>query len=192
MGLEDIAMFRALQNSTVLYPADATATAKLMVQAVSQPNITYVRITRAALPVIYPANTKFTIGGSFTWRESKTDRATIVAAGVTLHEARRAAELLAKQKINVRVIDLYSIKPIDTATLRRAARQTKHIIVVEDHRPEGGIAEAVRTALGNQSCAVISLTVNKTPHSGTPEQLLKYEGIDAAGIIKAVKRAITK
>jgi len=192
MGLEDIAMFRTLGQSTILYPADATSASRLTEIALRQPRIAYLRATRAALPILYPAQTRFTIGGSHTLRQSRRDRATIVAAGITVHEALRAARQLASAGIPIRVIDLYSIKPIDTASLIRAARQTKRLIVVEDHRPEGGIAEAVRTAIGPLAGSVTSLAVNITPHSGTPEETMRAAGIDADGIVRAVRRAVAR
>ncbi len=190
MGLQDISLFRTLEKSTIVYPADAVAAAKLLEKSLKTPGIAYIRATRADLPVIYPPTKVFTIGGSSTLRKSIRDRATIVAAGVTVHEALRAAEMLAKNKIHVRVIDLYSIKPIDVATLKRAARETKHLIVVEDHYPEGGIAEAIRSALEKDSSAVISLAVRRTPRSGRPEELLHFEGIDAQTIVSSVMKLI--
>ncbi len=190
MGLQDIAMFRTLEKSTVLYPSDAVSAEALTEKTLKAEGIIYVRATRALLPVLYQPTQRFVIGGSQTLRTSNDDVATIVAAGVTVHEALKAFILLAKRYIHVRVIDLYSIKPIDVATLKLAARQTKNIIVVEDHYPEGGIAEAVRTALGKDAGCVTSLAVRKTPHSGTPEELLAYEWIDAAAIIAAVQKVL--
>ena len=186
MGLQDIAMFRTLEHSTILYPADAVSSEALMEKALKASGIVYLRATRAELPILYKTTQRFVIGGSHVLRSGKDDVATIVAAGVTVHEALKAAEILAKKKISVRVIDLYSIKPIDTVTLKRTAQQTKHLIVVEDHYPEGGMAEAVRSALGKDAGCVMSLAIRKTPPSGKPEELLTYEGIDAAAIIKAV------
>ncbi len=190
MALQDIAMFRTLEHSTIFYPADAVAAEKCLEVAVRHDAVTYLRLTRAKFPVIYPSPTRFTVGGSHVLRQSDHDTATVVAAGVTLYEALKAADILAKKKISVRVIDLYSLKPIDAATLKRAVRETKRIIVVEDHYPEGGMAEAVRTALGTDAGCVVSLAVRKTPRSGTPEELLAYEGIDAAGIVREVMRKI--
>ncbi len=190
MGLEDIALFRSLQNSTVLYPADALAMEKLLEHAFKTSGIVYLRATRGATPVLYKPTTRFPIGGSHVLRRSAADRATVVAAGITLHEALKSADTLVKQKIPVRVIDLYSIKPIDAKTLKQAARETKHIITVEDHYPAGGLADAVRSALGPLAGTVISLAVTKIPRSGRPDQLLQYEGIDAAGIVQTVKRLV--
>ncbi|MEK7518975.1 MAG: transketolase [Patescibacteria group bacterium] len=187
MGVEDIAMFRSTFNSTVLYPSDAVSTEKLVEQAARAKGIVYIRTTREKLPVLYKNTGAFPIGGSKTLAESRKDRATIIAAGITVHEAAKAYNELLKRKINVRVIDLYSVKPIDRVTLLRAARQTKHLIVVEDHVAEGGIADAVREVVGNLA-KVTSLAVRKIPRSGTPEQLLAYEGIDARAIVRAVKK----
>jgi transketolase len=188
MGLQDMAMFSTLEHATVLYPADAVAAERLLERGLRHHDIVYLRATRSALPVLYPSSTSFPIGGSKTLRQSADDTATIVAAGVTLHEALRAADILATRKIHVRVIDLYSIKPIDVRTLKQAARQTKHLVVVEDHYADGGIASAVQAALGPLAGTVISLAVRKTPMSGKPEELLSYERIDTAAIIQAIER----
>lgn len=188
MGLQDIAMFRTLENCAVLYPADAVAAEKLLEKALRTAGLVYLRATRADLPVIYKPTQRFVIGGSTVLRRSALDQATIVAAGVTLHEALKASAQLANKKINVRVVDLYSIKPIDAVTLKLSARETKHLIVVEDHYPEGGMAEAVRSALGKNAGCVMSLAVRKTPRSGKPEELLTDENIDAAAIVKAVMK----
>lgn len=188
MGLEDMALFRALPNSTVLCPADAVAAERLLEQAMKAPGLVYLRATRADLPVLYPSTTRFPVGGSKVWRQSKVDVATIVAAGVTVHQALAAADQLAKKKILVRVIDLYSIKPLDAVTVKQSARETRHVIVVEDHRPEGGLGEAVRTALGKQAGVVTSLAVTKIPRSGRPDELLRFEQIDAMAISTAVMK----
>jgi len=186
MGLQDIAMFRTLEKSTVLYPSDAVSAEALLEKSLRGTGMIYLRITRASLPVLYKSTQQFKIGGSHVLRSSAHDKVTIVAAGVTVHEALKAADVLAKKNIHVRVIDLYSIKPLDTATLQKAVQETGRLIVVEDHYPAGGIAEAVRSTLGKNAGAVVSLAVTKTPHSGRPEELLAYEGIDAQAIIAAV------
>lgn len=187
MGVEDIALFRTIFGSTVLYPSDAVSAGKLVEHAARAKGIVYLRTTRNTTPVLYKNSETFPIGGSKTLAESRKDRATIIAAGITVHEAAKAYNELQKQRINVRVIDLYSIKPIDRKTLLRAARQTKHLIVVEDHVAEGGIADAVREVVGSLA-SVASLAVRKIPRSGKPEQLLAYEGIDAEAIVRVVKR----
>lgn len=188
MGLEDIAMFRSLQNSVVLCPSDGRSSEKLMEQAVRAGGIVYVRVIRAVVSILYKKSEAFPIGGSKTLRQSRKDRITIVVCGITVHEALKAADALAKQGIALRVIDLYSIKPLDLVTLKKAARETKVIIVAEDHVEAGGVAEAVRTALGPLAGKVISLGVRKIPRSGKPEELLRYEGIDAAAIVRATRR----
>ncbi len=190
MGVEDIALFRTIFDSTVLYPSDAVSAEKLVEQAARARGIVYLRTARNSTPVLYKNTEAFPIGGSKTLAESRKDKATIIAAGITVHEAAKAYNELLKRKINVRVIDLYSIKPIDRKTLLRAARQTKHIIIVEDHVAEGGIADAVREVVGTLA-KVTSLTVHKIPRSGKPEQLLAYEGINAKAILRAVRSSVS-
>ncbi|MDO8505016.1 MAG: transketolase [bacterium] len=199
MGLEDIAMFRTLLGSVVLYPSDAISTERLVEQMVAHHGIAYLRTTRMDTPILYGMDEQFPIGGSKVLRESANDAVTIVGAGVTLHEALAAHEELKKEGIAVRVIDLYSIKPIDVATLQKAARETRAIITVEDHFAEGGIGEAVASALSNVPplklrggegalCpSVYILAVRKMPKSGKPSELLDYEEISRSAIIKKVK-----
>ncbi len=187
MGLEDIAMFRTLHNSVVLYPSDAVSTEKLVEEMAKHKGISYVRTTRQALPVLYRNDEAFWIGGSKVLRSNKKDVATVVGAGITVHEALKAYEELKKAGIMIRIIDLYSIKPIDAATLARSAEETGAIITVEDHVPEGGIGEAVRSALADRPVRVHSLCVNKQPKSGKPEELLNYEEISMSSIIRKVK-----
>ncbi len=183
MGLEDLAMFRAIINSVVLYPSDAVSSEKLTCLMANYEGICYLRTSRPATPVIYDNSEDFHIGGSKVLRQSNNDIATVVAAGVTLHEALKAYEELEKENIPVRVIDCYSVKPLDTATLIEAFKETKHLITVEDHYSEGGIGEAV-ASLGLQPKI---LAVRKMPHSGPPEMLLAEQGIDADSILKTVK-----
>lgn len=191
MGLEDIAMFRNL-GATVLYPADVWATERLMERAMDASGLVYLRLTRQVSPPLYSAKTPFHIGGSHTLRHSQKDRVTIAAAGITVYEALRAADVLAEKKIAVRVIDLYSVQPLDRATLLQAVRQTKHLIVVEDHRRAGGLSEAVLSSLGSLAGTVISLAVKKIPRSGRPNELLGFEDIDAASIVTAVRYILKK
>jgi transketolase len=186
MGLEDIAMFRILLGSTVLYPADDVATAALVRQMANHRGICYMRTTRQEMPRLYAEGEEFPIGGSKTLRHSDEDRVTLVGAGVTLHEALKAADMLAAEHIDVRVIDLYSVKPLDTATLHKAAAETAAVITVEDHYAEGGIGEAVATALADVATPVFPLAVHKMPMSGKPDELLAFEGIDAAAIVARV------
>ena len=193
MGLEDIAMFRTLLGSVVLYPSDAPSMRACVCLASEQKGITYIRSTRAEVSVLYGEEENFVVGGSKTLRASDQDVATIVAAGITVNEALKAYERLREEGIMVRVIDAYSIKPIDAESIAKAARETGHIIVVEDHFAEGGLADAVRESLNskfqipNSNFSVLSLAVRKMPKSGTPKELLRYEGIDAEGIVQKVK-----
>ena len=186
MGLEDIAMFRTLVDSVVLYPADDVSTAALVRQMADHQGICYLRTTREALPRLYREGEAFTIGGSTTIRSSSDDRVTLVGAGVTLHEALKAADTLATEGIAARVIDLYSVKPLDLATLHKAAAETAAIITIEDHYAAGGIGEAVAAALSDVATPVFALAVSRLPMSGKPDELLAYEGIDAAAIVRRV------
>jgi len=190
MGLEDLAVFRSLLKSTVLYPSDAVSMMKLTELASENKGITYVRTTRAETPVLYSENEQFVVGGSKTLKESEEDQVTLVTAGVTLPEALKAAEELNKEDIHVRVIDLYSVKPVDVETLKKAAHETRSIITIEDHYPEGGVGAAVREALADVRSNVHSLAVTKIPRSGTPEELLRYEDIDAQAIVRKVKETL--
>lgn len=187
MGLEDIAMFRTILGSVVLYPSDAVSTDHLVEEAAKHTGMVYIRTTRMDTPIIYDANEVFVIGGSKVLRKSDRDVATVVAAGVTLHEALKAYEQLRNQGILIRVIDLYSIKPVDETTLREAAGATRFIITVEDHYPEGGIGEAVRSALAAVCAPVHSLAVRSKPKSGAPKELLDYEEISEDAIVRKVK-----
>lgn len=187
MGLEDIALFRAILDSVVLYPCDAVSTERLVEAAARHQGIVFLRTTRMSTPVIYGNDEEFVIGGSKVLRQSATDIATVVAAGVTLHEALKAYEELKGQGINIRVIDLYSIKPLDEAALHEAAKATKAIITVEDHYPEGGLGEAVSSALSGFAVPVHALAVRKKPKSGKPEELLDYEEISHRSIVRKVK-----
>jgi len=182
MGLEDLAMFRSILGSIVLYPSDAISTEKLVQLMAEHFGIVYMRTTRAATPVIYDKKESFVIGGSKVLRQSKKDVATIIAAGITLFEALKAYEELKKKNIFVRVIDLYSVKPVDKKTLLKAAKETERIIVVEDHYAEGGMGSAVLEALEGKFPVEI-MAVRKIPKSGTPQELLDYEGISAKSII---------
>ncbi len=190
MALEDLSLFRCILGSTVLYPSDAVSTEKLTALAAQEKGLYYIRTTRKDTPILYSDNEEFSVGGSKTLRSSDKDIATIVAAGITLHEALNAYEILKKDGIIVRIIDLYSIKPIDAATLKRATTETKHVITVEDHYPEGGIGEAVRTALNDTPHPVHSLAVRKMSKSGKPEELLDYEEISAAAIVRKVRELV--
>jgi transketolase len=188
MGLEDLALFRAIFGSVVLYPCDGVSTEKLTCAMANYEGISYIRTTRPRTPVIYSNDEEFHIGGSKVLKWSKNDEVTVVAGGITVHEALKAYEKLKAEGINIRVIDCYSIKPLDSETLIRAFEETKYIITVEDHYPEGGIGEAV-ASLGLRPRI---LAVRKMPHSGKPEELLAEQGIDAAGIINEVRKIISE
>jgi transketolase len=190
MGLEDIAMFRTVLDSVVLYPADAVAAERLVEEAARRRGIVYVRTTRAATPIIYDPQETFPIGGSKVLRQSDRDALTVASAGITLFEALKAYEELLKEGISVRVIDLYSVKPIDAATLLRAAVDTKAIITVEDHYAEGGLGEAVLSALALAPAPVHILAVREKPLSGKPQELLDYEEIAAPAIVRKVKELL--
>ncbi len=187
MGLEDIAMFRSILDSTVLYPCDAVSAERLVDEAARRQGIVYLRTTRMKTPVIYDNDEQFPVGGCKVLGAGDADAATVVAAGVTLHEALAAQERLREEGVPVRVVDLYSVKPVDAATLRRAARETGHVVVVEDHAAEGGLADAVREALAAEAAPVHSLAVRKKPMSGKPAELLAYCGIDRDAIVSKVK-----
>lgn len=187
MGLEDIAMFRAILGSVVLYPSDAVSAEKLVEAMAGQKGIAYIRTTRKETPILYGKDEEFPIGGSKVLRQSSQDAVTVVAAGITLHEALAAYEELNKEDIAIRVIDLYSIKPVDGKTLKQAASDTKAIVTVEDHFAEGGIGEAVRSAVSGAPCEVCSLAVRKMPKSGKPAELLEYEEISKKAILEKVR-----
>jgi transketolase len=192
MGLEDIAIMRAFHGSTVLYPADATAAAALTIAMCACAGVSYLRLTRGATPVIYAAGEEFPLGGAKVLRSSADDRATILAAGITLHEALEAHRLLAEHGIAVRVIDLYSIKPIAVAAICAAARETPHLLVCEDHRAQGGIGEAVLAALaegGTAAARFTHLAVRAMPTSGKPAEQLARHGISARDLVTAITAA---
>jgi transketolase len=193
MGLEDIAELRAVNGSTVLHPCDANQTARLVAEMAEREGIVYLRTLRPATPVLYAADEDFPIGGSKVPRSSEDDDVAIVAAGITVHEALKAADTLAEDGINARVIDLYSIKPLNEATLRDAAEATGgRIVTVEDHWPEGGLGEAVLAAFADaeERPRVKVLAVSEMPHSGKPAELLAAAGIDAAGIAQAARQLV--
>lgn len=189
-GLEDIAFFRTLRGSSVLYPSDAVSTEKLVFEMAKHKGICYLRTTRPETQIIYSQEEEFKIGGSKVLRKSQKDKITLVASGITLPEALKAYDELKKQGILARVIDCYSIKPLDKKTLSTAAKETGKILVVEDHYPEGGIGEAVRSELAGLMAPVFSLAVRKIPISGKPEELLDFEEISAKAIIKKVKEIL--
>jgi transketolase len=190
MGLEDLAMFRAVGNSVVLYPADAVSTERLVEAALKHSGIVYLRTTRMGTPIIYGPQEEFPLGGCKVLRQSDSDLVTVIGAGVTLFEALAAYDELRQEGINIRVIDLYSVKPVDAATLLTAAQVTQGLITVEDHYPQGGIGEAVMAALAPNPVKIYSLAVTRKPKSGKPAELLDYEEISRNAIVKLVKNLL--
>lgn len=196
MALEDLAMMRAVHDAVVLYPSDATSTAALVQSMAETPGICYLRTTRGAYPVLYDATEEFAVGGAKLLRVSDHDDVTLIGAGVTVHECLSAANQLADERITARVIDCYSIKPLDAATVAAAVGATGgRVVVVEDHHPEGGLGSAVLDALVARGLADIRLAhlaVRGMPGSGTARELLGWAGIDADHIREAATRLIAK
>lgn len=183
MGLEDIAMFRSVLNCVVLYPCDAISTERLVEEAARHKGMVYIRTTREKTPALYRLDDTFPIGKCKIIKQSVGDSVTVISAGVTVFETLCAHEELLREGINIRVIDLYCIKPIDGMDLKQAIRGTAAVITVEDHHEEGGMGEAVRSALAGEPIPVFSLAVRKLPRSGKPEELLQYEEISKDAII---------
>jgi transketolase len=190
MGLEDLALFRAVHGSTVLYPSDANQAARLVERMADLRGIAYLRTHRGAMPVIYEPGEEFEVGGSRTLLDG--DDVTLIGAGVTLHEALAAAEALATEGIAARVIDLYSVKPLDATAIERAAAETGAIVTAEDHWPAGGLGEAVLSALAGHSASarVRTLAVETMPGSGKPAELLRAAHIDAEAIAAAARELV--
>lgn len=191
MGLEDIALFRTLLNSVVLYPSDAISTERLVEEAAKHHGLLYIRTTRSDTPVIYSSDDVFSIGGSKVLRNSEHDRVAVIASGITLHEALAAYQELKNTGTCIRVVDLYCVKPIDAETVMKAALDTGAVITVEDHFAEGGIGEAVQSILSTTPVPVYSLAVRKMPKSGKPVELLDYEEISRNAIVKKVREVIS-
>jgi transketolase len=188
MALEDIAMMRAIAGSTVLYPSDAVSTEKLLEQMAQHRGIFFLRTSRPKTPVIYNNDEAFPVGGAKVLRQSDGDKATVVAAGVTLFEALKAADALKNEGIGITVIDAYSIKPLGKDVIKAAAQKTNNLVVtVEDHYAEGGLGDAVAGELSEDGIKVHKLAVRELPHSGKAAELLAKYGIDANAIVKAVK-----
>jgi transketolase len=188
MGLEDLAMMRAVVGSTVLYPSDAVSAEKLVEQMVQTKGVCYLRTSRPKTAVIYKNEEAFPVGGAKVLRQNAGDKVTIVAAGVTLYEALKAADTLKNEGIGVTVIDAYSIKPLGKKEILAAAQKTNNtVITVEDHYSEGGLGDAVAGELSVEGIKVHKLAVVGLARSGKPEELLAHFGIDAAGIVKKVK-----
>jgi transketolase len=191
MALEDIAMMRAVIGSVVLYPSDAVCAEKLVEQMAAHKGVSFLRTSRPKTAVLYNNDEQFPIGGAKIQRQAAGDKVTVVAAGVTLYEALKAADELAKEGIGITVIDAYSVKPLAKDIIKAAAQKTNSLVItVEDHYPEGGLGDAVAGELSQDGIKVHKVAIRELPHSGKPEELLAKYGIDSAGIIKAVKSVI--
>jgi transketolase len=186
MALEDLAMMRAQPNMTVLYPCDAVSTERLVELMAYHPGPAYMRTSRPKTPVVYGPDETFSIGGLKILRQSDTDTVTVVGGGITVFEALKAYDELQKTGVSIRVIDLYSVQPIDSESLLKCARETKRIITVEDHYAAGGIGDAVATVVAAGGFTVQRLCVREIPRSGTPEELVDHYGISARHIVDAV------
>jgi transketolase len=186
MALEDLAMMRAQPNMTVLYPCDAMSTERLLELMAYHPGPAYMRTSRPKTPVIYGPDEKFAIGGLKILRESANDVATVIGGGITVFEALKAYDELQKVGLSIRVIDLYSLQPIDSRSLLRCARETRRIITVEDHYAAGGIGEAVAACVTESGAVVERLCVREIPRSGAPDQLVDHYGISARHIVATV------
>ena len=198
MGLEDISMFRSLLESVILYPSDAVSMRECIRISAEYKGISYVRTTRKETPVLYEKEESFTLGGSKELKAVRKGGVVLLCAGVTVGESLRASEALHKKGIAVGVVDMYSIKPIDKERLREIYRKTRHILVVEDHYPYGGLYSAVLeglaqidtsidTSIDASMAKIHQLAVFKRPRSGSPEELLRFEGIDAQSIEKYIE-----
>jgi transketolase len=190
MALEDLAMMRAVPDCAVLYPCDAISAERLVVEMAQRPGMAYMRTSRPKTPVIYGVDEKFPIGGSKVLRQSSDDVATVIGAGVTVFEALKAHDQLKAEGIAIRVIDAYSVHPIDATTMIEAARATHGVVLtVEDHYAAGGVGDAVSEAVAPAGFAVRRLAVREVPRSGQPEELLDRYGISASHIVDAVRSA---
>jgi transketolase len=191
MGLEDVAMMRAVHGSTVLYPCDPNQTAALVEQMADLPGVSYLRTTREKTNVLYPPGDIFPVGGATVVKRGDNDRVAVIAAGITVHEALKAYETLKAEGTEIRIVDAYTIKPIDKTTLLETVKAVGgKLVTVEDHWPEGGLGDAVLDALATEplnGLRVVKLAVSGLPGSGTPDELMHAAGIDADAILKAVK-----
>lgn len=191
MALEDLAMMRAISGSVVFYPSDAVSTEKLLETMAQTRGLFFMRTSRPKTPVIYNNEDKFPIGGAKVVRQNDGDKVTVVGAGVTLHEAIKAADLLAQEGIGITVVDAYCIKPLGKAAIKAAAARTNHLVItVEDHYAEGGLGDAVAGELSCDGVKVHKLAVRELPRSGKAEELLAKFGIDAAAIVQKVKSLV--
>lgn len=190
MGLEDVAFFRTIMNSVVFSPSDITSTRSITRELNKHKGISYLRIIRESVPVLYDESEDFPAGGSKTLMDSDDDKVAIVASGINVHEAILATQILFKEGVKVRVIDMYSIKPLDKSTLLSISSTMGKIVVVEDHVEEGGLGEAIKSILSGSNSDIRHLCVRKIPHSGSPEELLEYEEINASAIVRTVKEML--
>ena len=192
MGLEDLGMFRSVPGCAVLYPCDAYSTEACVESLAKYRGLSYIRTTRPATPLLYSREDKFPIGGSKIIKKSKNDKATVIAAGITVHEALKAYEVLRRENISIRIIDAYSVQPIDKDNItKEVAKAGRKAVVVEDHFQNGGLGDAVAQAL-NGKAEIVHLAINDMPRSGKPEELLDKYGIDAEHIKSAVKKLIKR
>jgi transketolase len=192
MGLEDIALFRPIPGCVVLYPSDAYSTESCVEVMVKYKGLVYLRTTRPGTPLLYDKNEKFPIGGSKVLKRSRKDEASIIAAGITVHEALKAYKALKNENISVRIIDAYSVQPLDKENISRQVKQTEgKAVVVEDHFERGGLGDAVAMALAGRA-SLEHLAVKELPRSGKPGELMEKYGIDSAHIVAAVKRLVKK
>ncbi len=190
MGLEDLAMFRPIPGCVVLYPGDAVASEACVAAVAAHRGLCYIRTSRPATPIIYPAGESFPIGGSKVLRKGAGDAVTVVAAGITLHEALKASEALKKEGLGARVVDAYSVEPLDRATILREVAETGgRAVVVEDHYAAGGLGEAVAQALAGRA-RLVHLCIRELPRSGKPDELLERYGISASHIVRAAKELV--
>jgi transketolase len=189
MGLDDLAMFRAIPTSTILYPSDAVSAEKLTILSSTISGIKYLRTTRPKTPIIYEQKEEFPIGEFKILKQSNKDKLVLIGSGITLHESLKAHEELKKSKIDSAVIDLYCIKPLNSKKLIEFVKQHGNkIIVTEDHYKEGGIGEALLSALNNSGIEISHLAVSRIPHSGTKDELLDRYGINAKAIVNLAKK----
>uniref|UniRef100_A0A8C7LGX9 Transketolase n=1 Tax=Oncorhynchus kisutch TaxID=8019 RepID=A0A8C7LGX9_ONCKI len=193
MGLEDIAMFRAIPTATVFYPSDGVSTEKAVELAANTKGVCFIRTSRPENSVLYNSNEDFHVGQAKVVYKTNDDHVTVIGAGVTLHEALAAAEMLKKERINIRVIDPFTIKPLDSKTIIEHAKATRgRIVTVEDHYYEGGLGEAVCSAVVNETgFNVHRMAVAHVPRSGKPTELLKIFGIDRDAIAQAVRKMLS-
>jgi transketolase len=190
MGLEDLAMFRSIPGCVVLYPSDAVSSEACVAAVAAHKGLAYIRTSRPATPVLYPAGEAFAIGGSKVLRKGESEAVTVIAAGITVHEALKAADTLKREAVGIRVIDAYSVQPLDRATILREVAETGgRAVVVEDHYAGGGLGDAVAQALAGRA-VLTHLCVRELPRSGKPDELLERFGISASHIVRAVKELL--